>query len=210
MSYAILLYDGVEPIDIGATFGVLSMAKRLAPELSFFGVARRRGAVRCANGLVVMADHDFESCPDAADIVVTGGPGWTEAARDPETQDFLRRIAASGAARLSAICTGAMLLAEAGLLKGRAATTKREVYAGETPATELLAQSPEVDVRAAAIVESDGVLTSGGVTLGIDAMFRLLERNHGEELAQDVARVMEYSRALEANRAALGYESFKA
>jgi transcriptional regulator GlxA family with amidase domain len=203
MRYAILLYDGVEPIDVGATFGVLSIAKRRLPEISFWGVACKAGPVTCANGLVVLAEHDFITCPEADDLIVTGGPGWTTASEDQETLAFLKSRQPS--TRTSAICTGAMILAAAGLLDKREATTKREVYAGETPPLDLLAQTRTIGVKPAAIVDSDGVLTSGGVTLGIDAMFRLLARNHGDDVADDVARVMEYSRALEANRTALGY-----
>lgn len=206
MRYAILLYDGVEPIDVGATFGVLSMARRRLPEIAFFGVARTSGPVTCANGLVVFAEHDFATCPDADDLIVTGGPGWTAACQDGETLAFLK--ARNGSAHTSAICTGAMILASAGLLDGHSATTKREVYAGETPPLDLLGDMDAIDAKPAALVESHGILTSGGVTLGIDAMFRLLERNHGREVADDVARVMEYSRALEANRTTLGYRGF--
>jgi transcriptional regulator GlxA family with amidase domain len=203
MRYAILLYDGVEPIDVGATFGVLSMARRRVPDIAFFGVARKSGPVTCANRLVVMAEHDFTTCPDVDDLIVTGGPGWTAASQDAETLAFLK--ARQGATRTSAICTGAMILAAAGLLDGRSATTKREVYAGETSPLDLLDEMDAIDAEPAALLESRGVLTSGGVTLGIDAMFRLLARNHGSEVADDVARVMEYRRALAANRSALGY-----
>lgn len=207
MSYAILLYNGVEPIDVGATFGVLSMASRRIPGLSFFGVARTKGAVTCAGNLIVEADHDFQSCPDVTDIIVTGGPGWTDAAKDQATLDFVKSRAASPGTRVSSICTGAMILSAAGLLDGRTAATKQQVFAGETPPSELLAEGDQTEVAISAIAESGGILTSGGVTLGIDAMFRLLALNHGHDLAADVARVMEYSRALESNREALGYHT---
>lgn len=205
MSYAILVYDGVEPIDIGATFGVLSMARRRIPDLRFFAVAARRGAIKCAGGLVVEADHDFDTCPAADNIVVTGGPGWPDAARDEATLGFLRARAQAGSTRLSAICTGAMILGAAGLLDGHTAATKQQVFAGETPPAALLAEHGSVAVAGHAVVDSKDILTSGGVTLGIDAMFQLLARDHGAELAADVARVMEYDRALAANREALGY-----
>jgi len=205
VSYAILIYEGVEPIDIGATFGVLSMASRRIPELEFFGVASAKGPVHCAGGLTVEADHDFQSCPDVANIIVTGGPGWTDVVNDRATLDFLRTRAQSGDTRISAICTGAMILAAAGLLDGKAATTKVEVFDGETAPSILLGQCATAVVHGGVVVEAGDILTSGGVTLGIDAVFHLLARNHGLELADDVARVMEYSRALQANREALGY-----
>jgi transcriptional regulator GlxA family with amidase domain len=206
MSYAILLYPGVEPIDVGATFGVLSMASRRIPGLNFFGVAAAKGPVKCAGNLVVHADHDFQSCPQASNVIATGGPGWPDASRDRATLDFLRTRSVAPSTRISSICTGAMILAAAGLLEGHTATTKREVFEGETSPADMLTKM-HVNVRQEAIVEYDGVLTSGGVTLGIDAMFRLLAINHGQEVADDVARVMEYTRALNANHEALGYQA---
>lgn len=199
--YGILIYDGVEPIDLGATVGVLSMARRAAPELAWCVMARRAGPVTAANGLVVRATHDFRDHPPLTDLVVTGGPGWTKAAADPETLEFLRATDA----RLSAICTGAMILDAAGLLDGRLATTKTEVFAGETPPITLM--SPQVRRSEAAVVEDRGLVTSGGVTLGIDAMFHLLARSHGEKVASETARVMEYTRALAANRTGRGYQT---
>lgn len=198
--YGILLYDGVEPIDVGAAFGVLSMARRIVPDLRFSGVAARRGEIVCANGLRVSSEHDFGSAPGLTDLIVTGGPGWVEAARDPETLDFIR----STGARVASMCTGAMILDAAGLLDGRRATTKREVFVGEAvPLDQLAARH---DARAAAVVESGGVVTGGGVTLGLDVMFFCLARSHGQAVADEVARVMEYGRALAANKAALGYD----
>jgi len=97
--YGILLYDGVEPIDVGATFGVLSMARRIVPDLAFTGVARKAGPVACAGGLTVTAEHGFDDAPQFTDLIVTGGPGWVDAASDPATLTYL----ASSGARLSSI-----------------------------------------------------------------------------------------------------------
>lgn len=202
--YGILIYEGVEPIDIGAAYGVLSMAKRVAPDLAWTGVAREAGPVTCANGLMVVAEHGYAACPPLLDLVVTGGPGWGAAAADEATRAFLRRQAAAGV-RIASICTGAMILAAVGLLDGRAATTKHEVFDGETAPVEMLPAS--VRRSSAAIVEDQGLVTGGGVTLGIDTMFHLLARSHGPEVARETARVMEYARALEANRSALGYQT---
>lgn len=196
--YGILIYPGVEPIDIGAAYGVLSMARRIAPQLRYAGVARQAGDVVCANGLVVRADHGFSDAPDFEDLIVTGGPGWAEAAKDPATLDYLR----GSGARVSSICTGAMILAAAGLLDGRQATTKHEVFAGETRPVDLLPDA--VNVRQAVLVDDNGIVTGGGVALGIDTMFHCLARSHGAHAADETARVMEYGRALAANNAALG------
>lgn len=199
--YRILIYDGVEPIDIGATYGVLSLASRIAPDLAFAGVARRAGEVVCASGMKMVAEYGFDDAPVFDDLIVTGGPGWVEAAKDAETLAYL----SASTARLTSICTGAMILAAAGMLAGRQITTKFEVFPGETAPAHLLPK--DVTPRHAAIVEDAGITTGGGVTLGIDTMFHCLARSHGTMVADETARVMEYSRARDANRTALGYVS---
>lgn len=168
-------------------------------------MASAKTLVKCAGGLIVQAEHDFQTCPPVKNIIVTGGPGWTCAANDQATLGFLRSRNQSKDTRISVICMGAMILAAAGLLNGKAAATKSEVFDGEVAPIHLLGQGQRTNVRTDAIVEDGGVLTSGGVTLGIDAVFHLLARNHGTKLAEDVARVMEYTRARKANREALGY-----
>ena len=75
--------------------------------------------------------------------------------------------------------------------------------AGETPPIDLLPAN--VTTSDAAIVEDNGITTGGGITLGIDTVFHCLARSHGQEIADETARVMEYSRALHANHEALGY-----
>jgi len=200
--YAILIYEGVEPIDLGATFGVLSMARRIEPSIHSFGIAAKAGPVRCANGLTVLADYGYENCPAFDALIVTGGPGWPEAAADPLTQAFLKTLPEKVA--LASICTGAMILAAAGFLDGHAATTKTEVTGEERPPLTVLAEAyPEVTVEKAVAVLSDGILTSGGVSLGIDGVLYLLRRLHGERVMTESARILDYQRALAANAKAL-------
>ncbi len=98
-----------------------------------------------------------------------------------------------------------MILAAAGLLDGKQATTKHEVFEGETSPASLLPST--VKRQHAALVDDGGVVTGGGVSLGIDTMFYCLARSHGPHVASETARVMEYGRALAANRGALGYTS---
>lgn len=197
--FGILLYDGVEPIDVGAAFGVLSIAKRLVPELAFTGIARQAGPVHCANGLVVHAEYGIDDCPPLDDLIVTGGPGWTDVVNDARTIEFIRHSTVP----VTSLCTGALILDAAHRLDGRSATTKVETFPGEISPIGLF--SDKVRPRVAAVVEDDDVVTSGGILLGLDAMFRILERRHGKAVASETARVMEYTRALEANQAAFAH-----
>jgi transcriptional regulator GlxA family with amidase domain len=201
--FAILAYAGIEPIDIGATYGVLSMAKRLAPDLQFFVTSISGGELVMASGLRLVADHSFADCPAADILIVLGGPGWQEAARDHAILEFVRAFHARGGV-VASVCTGGMIVAGAGLLDGRRATTKREIVPGEQRPLDLLAQRhPDVQAIEARLVDTGSVLTGGGVSLGIDMTLYLLQRFVGDAVATETARILEYQRAWNANAAAL-------
>jgi transcriptional regulator GlxA family with amidase domain len=201
-SYAILIYDGVEPIDLGAAFGVLSMARRVKPSIRAFGVARGSGRIRCANGLMVLADYSYSNCPPFDALIVTGGPGWQDAASDSATLAFIRDVPEQ--ALLASICTGAMILAASGRLDGHAATTKVEVIGEERPPLAVLSESyPAIEPQKAVAVLSNGILTSGGVSLGIDGVLYLIGQLHGPNVMLETARILEYGRALKVNAEAL-------
>jgi len=104
----IFIYPGVEPIDL-ATFGVLSMAKRIRPEIELRTIAPHGGPTVLSNGLCVLADYGIARAPRLDVLVVTGGPGWIDQSREPETLAFIRQQAAS--IPVVSVCTGAMLLA---------------------------------------------------------------------------------------------------
>jgi transcriptional regulator GlxA family with amidase domain len=202
-TFAILAYGGIEPIDIGATYGVLSMAKRLAPGLRFFVVSKSGGELAMASGLRLVADYGFQDCPKADVLMVLGGPGWQVASGDPATTSFIARFHQSHGT-VAGVCTGGMILAAAGLLKGRRATTKQETVDGETSPLDLLAQNyPATETVAARLIDTGSVLTGGGVSLGIDMTLHLIARFVGRDVAEETARILEYRRAWQANAAAL-------
>jgi transcriptional regulator GlxA family with amidase domain len=197
--FGIFIYDGVEPIDL-ATFGVLSMARRIAPEISICTIAPKAGPVALANGLKVTADFGIDEAPSCDVVIVTGGPGWSAQASAPATLDYIRRVHA--ARRIASVCTGGMILAASGILDGGPATTKREIVPPETPPVAVMRASyPQIDVCEAMLVERpDGLLTGGGVTLCIDTTLHLLSQMLSDDVANETARIMEYSRAWRANR----------
>ena len=198
MRFGIFVYPGVEPIDL-ATFGVLSMARRVAPEIEIVTIAPRAGAVALSNGLKVYADYGVDDAPPCAIVIVTGGPGWTEQAAHQPTLDYLRCTAATGA--VASVCTGAMILAASGVLDGLPATTKRHVRAPEeAPLAVMARRHPDIDVREASLVDNGRVITGGGVSLCIDATLYIIEKMLGADIAAETARIIEYDRALAANR----------
>lgn len=196
--FAIFVYDDVEPIDLGATFGVLSMARQIVPSIGVFTVAREKGPVRLTNGLTVSADYSFENCPDPDVLVVSGGPGWSKQAETPEVLAFVRRTA--GSAVVVSACTGAMILAAAGLLDGHRATTKRQATGSEPSPLRIMGERhPAVETVEARLVDDGNIVTGGGVTFTIDTMLHMLARFFGPVTAAETARIMDYEVAWKAN-----------
>jgi transcriptional regulator GlxA family with amidase domain len=197
--FGIFIYDGVEPIDL-ATFGVLSMARRIAPEIAICTIAPHAGPVALANGLKVSADFGIDDAPACDLVIVTGGPGWPVQAEAEATLDYIRRVHASS--RIASVCTGGMILAASGILNDGPATTKREVVPPEKSPLEIMrATYPQIDVREAMLVDrGGGVVTGGGVSLCIDTTLYLLAGMLGQHVADETARIMEHSRAWQANR----------
>ena len=198
MRFGIFIYDGVEPIDL-ATFGVLSMARRIAPEIEICTIAPVPGTVELANGLKLTADFGIENAPTCDLVIVTGGPGWTAQAKAQATLDYIRRVHATG--RIASVCTGGMILAATGILDGGPATTKREVVPPERPPIEVMRETyPRIDVHEAMLVDRGELVTGGGVTLCIDTTLYLLASMLGQDVADETARIIEYTRAWQANR----------
>lgn len=202
--FGIVVYEGVEPIDIGGTVGVISMARRVLPNVRAITIAERAGPVVMAGGLTILADTSFADVPPCDQVIVTGGPGWRTQTENPAMLDFLRsRVPA----QVASVCTGAMILGAAGLLDNRMATTRRRAVGTEraAPLEDLVHFAPAARRVAAAIVEDHGLVTGGGVSLAIDATLYLLGRIYGPEARQAVAAVLEYDRAYRANEEALGH-----
>jgi transcriptional regulator GlxA family with amidase domain len=199
--FGIFIYDGVEPIDL-ATYGVLSMARRVAPEIEICTIAPQAGPVALASELKVTADFGIDNAPACDLVIVTGGPGWSAQAEASTTLEFVRRCHAAG--RIASVCTGGMILAASGILDGGSATTKREVVPPEISPLEIMrVKYPAIDVREALLVEREGgIVTGGGVSLCIDTTLHLIAGMLGESVADETARIMEYRRARRANREA--------
>lgn len=193
----ILIYDGVAVLDVAGPFDVLSRA-RLEPGVEsrrneeaalfdVFTVARTREPVTATGGLVLVPRHSFADAPPIDLLLVPGGFGTRPLLQDAEVVGWIRATAAK--ARLTAsVCTGALLLARAGLLDGRRATT----HWGSFGLLASLGRDITVD-REARFVD-DVVLTSAGVASGLDMALHVVERLFGREVADETARYIEYRR----------------
>lgn len=199
---AVVIYPGVEPIDIGGTVGVVSMASRILPGLRSITVAEHAGPVACAGELTVVATNGFADAPAADAVLVTGGPGWREASRSDAMLAFLR---AQDPARLMSVCTGALIVGAAGLLQGVPATTRRRAVGAEKDSPLALLAGFGALPRSAQIVDPKGrPASAGGVSLAIDGTLHLIGRLYGTAARDNVAAMIEYDRAFAANQTALG------
>lgn len=193
----ILIFEDVEVLDFAGPYEVFSRT-RLVPGVQsrrseesapfrVFTVARSRDPVRTTGGLMVVPHHSFADAPRIDLLVVPGGIGTRPLLERPDTLDWIRRAAAD-ARKVTSVCTGSLLLAKAGLLKGRSATT----HWGALDLLESLDADVKVD-RARRVVD-DGIISSAGVASGIDMAFYVVESLYGREVADETAHYIEYRR----------------
>ena len=184
-------------LDFAGPYEVFSRT-RLAPGLEsrrsdesapfrVFTIAARADAVIATGGLRVIPDFDFASVPAIDILVIPGGFGTRPMLQDQPMLDWVRRTAAA-AMRVTAVCTGALVLAKAGLLAGQRATTHWGALA------TLAELDPTIRVDADARVVEDVVFTSAGVSAGIDMAFAVVEAMHGRAVADETAQYMDYPR----------------
>jgi transcriptional regulator GlxA family with amidase domain len=189
----IVVFDDVEVLDFCGPFEVFSVTRlneeRRREEPSPFAVllvAQQAGVVTASGGLRVIPDVTLDACPALDVLVVPGGWGTR---REIHNAELLAWIAQRGrqVETLTSVCTGAMLLGHAGLLDGRRATTHWR-------SLDWMSESfPQVTVeRALHVVEDGHVVTSAGISAGIDMALRVVARYHGEAIARATARQMEY------------------
>ena len=177
-----MVYPRLTPLDLVGPWEVLSRLPGAEPHL----VGTEAGPVTAERGLVLTATAAFGDARAYDVLVVPGGPGQREMMAHAELIDLLRAQAAR-AAWTCGVCTGALLLAQAGILTGRRATTHwqaRSALAGFG-----------VDVVDERFVFDGAVVTSAGVSAGIDMALALAARLAGEETARAIQLALEYDPA---------------
>ncbi len=190
---AIYLFDEIEVLDLGGPFEVFSTASRMKGRLSpgtaklfeVFTVADTMRQVRARGGLLLQPNYDFASHPAIDLLIVPGGVVTAELER-AEVIEWIARTSAR-AALTASVCTGAFLLGKAGVLAGRTITTHWEDVA------DFRAMFPAIPVQTEQRwVDTGNVVTSAGISAGLDMSLHLVARLEGEELAVRTARQMDY------------------
>lgn len=192
---AVFVFEDVEVLDFAGPFEVFSRT-RLTPGIEsrrtedsapfrVFTVAPRPGPIVATGGLTLVPAHTIDDCPRVDLLVVPGGFGTRPLLEDEAVLDWIRRTARS-ARRTASVCSGSLLLARAGLLDGKRATS----HWGSLD--RLAALGKDVRVERTARVVDDGIVTSAGVASGIDMAFHVVGALFGREVAVETARYIEY------------------
>lgn len=195
LNVGIFVFDDVEVLDFAGPFEVFSRT-RLTPGVEsrrsddsapfhVFTVAPRPGPIVATGGLTIVPHYDFATAPAIDILVIPGGFGTRPLLQDAETLAWIKSTAA-GARRVTSVCTGSLLLAQAGLLAGRRATTHWSSL------ERLAGLDTTITVDGSQRVVDDGVITSAGVSAGIDMALDLVAMHFGRAVADDTASYIEY------------------
>jgi transcriptional regulator GlxA family with amidase domain len=188
---AIFLFDDVEVLDFAGPFEVFAVTDELRGYDTFnvFTFAENIGTIRARNGLKVVPHFARENCPAPHILVVPGGAGTRPLLHKPALLEWLR-LKSRHAELTMSVCTGALVLAKAGLLEGLRATTHHECF------NLLRETAPDIEVvETERFIDNGRILTAAGISAGIDGSLHVVERLLGREAAENTARYMEYRRA---------------
>ena len=188
MNIGIYIYDDAEVLDFSGPFEVFSTAARMADEPDMFDVflvGEKGGTVTARAGYQVNPRHGFSDHPDIDLLILAGGMHQDEMKKQP----VLRWIKAQSekAQIVGSVCTGAFLLAEAGVLTRQKVTTHWALI------STLRESYPDLEVlEGQRWVDEGNIITSAGISAGIDMSLHLVSRVQSMELAEKTARLMEF------------------
>jgi transcriptional regulator GlxA family with amidase domain len=188
-TYGLLIFDDAEELDFAGPWEVFTVSSVLRDGADTAAlIAERSGPVRCAKGMRVLPDHTLDSHPPLDVLLIPGGQGTRREVGNPAVIDWIRKVSAA-ASWTTSVCTGALLLHEAGAARDRRVATH---FAFEDT---LAARGNITVVRDARYVVDGNLVTSQGVSAGIDMALWLVGRLHGREHAREVRRYIQYEPA---------------
>jgi transcriptional regulator GlxA family with amidase domain len=185
----LLIFDGAEELDFVGPWEVFTMAAQVRDDIRVVTIAERPQPVQCAKGMRVIPDHSLADAPDLDVVMVPGGQGTRREVGNPLLIDWLRKIGPQ-LSWVTSVCTGALLLCEAGFARGKRVTTHWAFV------EELRKRYPDVEVLERVRYVRDGQLcTAAGVSAGIDLALWLTGQIWGVDTARKTQRAMEYDPA---------------
>jgi transcriptional regulator GlxA family with amidase domain len=188
MTTGILIFPDAEELDFVGPWEVLTSARALRPEDRVVTIAQTREPVRCAKGLQVIPDHSFDDAPKLDVVLVPGGQGTRREVSNPVLIEWLRKAGAQ-CTWVTSVCTGALLLHEAGFAKNKRVTTHFAFI-------DQLQARGEIEVlKRVRYVRDGNLVTAAGVSAGIDMALWLVGQIHGPALARQVQHYIEYDPA---------------
>ncbi len=186
----IVLYPDFELLDV---YGPVEMFGGCGKRIKLVMVAQKAGPVKSAQGPKVVADYGFDDCPKLDLILVPGGRGTIPQLTNKSMLAWLPQRAEQAEITMS-VCSGSALLAKAGLLDGRRATSNKQYF------QFAVTNGPKVTwIKEARWVDDGNRVTSSGVSAGMDMALHVIARLYGEELAQKIADGTEYQWHRDAN-----------
>lgn len=181
----ILLFNDAEELDFVGPWEVFTVAGMMNHEVKVVTIAERDGPVKCNKGLRVLPDHTFSDAPKLDIVVVPGGMGTRVEVKNRALIDWLR--SAGGQCRwVTSVCTGTLLLHEAGFAKNKRVTTHWGFIG------QLRARGEVEVVEKARYVQDGNLVTAAGVSAGIDMALWLVGQLYTPELARQVQHYIEY------------------
>ena len=182
LTIGMVLFDNLTQLDLTAPFEVLSRMPNAKVEL----IAEKKEPVKSDSGLSILPTMTYEETPQYFDIIfVPGGPGVGAAMENTVILDFLKKYGAT-ARYVTSVCTGSLVLAAAGLLRGYKATT-------HWLSMDLLRLFDNIEVVEQRVVMDRNRITGGGVTAGLDFGLTLAAEIFGREKAQEIQLMLEYN-----------------
>ncbi len=188
INIGIYIFDEVEVLDFAGPFEVFSLARKDGVAVcKVLTIGETGNIVTARNGLKILPSATFESLPNLDILIIPGGYGAEELEiKKPQVIEWIKHQHTK-VKILASVCTGALLLAECGLLDGKSATTHwmdLERLAKDYPKANVVSGQKFVD--------EGNIITSGGISAGINMSFHIIQKLFGTEVAKETARRMEY------------------
>ena len=188
---AIYLFDDVEALDFTGPFEVFSVTDELSEyqRLNVYTVAREEKPIITRNGLSVNPHYSIANAPKPDILIIPGGDGARSVLGQEDVLSWILSSAGT-AEKVLSVCSGAIILAKIGLLKGLKATTHHQVF----DVLESLAPDTVI-IKGQRFVDNGKIITSAGISAGIDMSLHVIEQLFGAEVADATCEYMEYRRS---------------